>query len=568
MRRSVLHIGITSVTAALLVACGGGGGGGTSQSTVPGARNGVSTNGQAQITIPNATTSSKARRAQFLSAAAVSAGMSVNGGAATFSDVSSASAACVPVSGGRTCTIDFSAFPGNDTFVLTLYDGPNGTGNNLGSATTSQTVSSTPFSVAMSVGAVVTSAVFSITPNHMQGPASATATLTVVAKDADGDTISGPAPYNAPITVSENDTTGGVTLSAPAFIKPGDTITIAYTGAAATASTTFTTQGIPTVTPAVLAIQPPHQSLFAADPNPGGGGIYVFAPGANGNVAPIRAITGANTNITEAYSVSLDAAGFIYEADQATAKINVFAPDANGNVAPIRTIAGPNTGFIYPATVWGTAIDAAGDLWAVVVNLSTFTNGYLEEFAPGANGNVAPIATIAGSNALNNNSDTVAIDAAGKIHQAIYGISLLTFAPGSNGNVAPILDISGSNAFPSSGLYQMAFDANGNQYVAQQSAAGTDGIYGWSLSATGNVAPTFSLVGANTTLNTHVRGIAFDAGGYMYVSNSQNGIGLPLNGPTAINVFAPGASGNVAPVRVITGSNIGLVNVNYIAISP
>ena len=195
-----------------------------------------------------------------------------------------------------------------------------------------------------------------------------------------------------------------------------------------------------------LAIPPPHQSLYVSDTT---NAIYVFAPGANGNATPIRTITGSNTKLNNPSSVALDASGNIYAGNGASnsiatsggsGSITVYAPDANGNVAPIRTIAGSNTGISNPYAPWGIAIDGSGNLWAALVNLISFSGGSAVEFAAGANGNVAPIATISGNLAVNTNSDPIAVDSSGNIHESPYGISLLTFAPGANGNVAPIAD--------------------------------------------------------------------------------------------------------------------------------
>jgi hypothetical protein len=333
------------------------------------------------------------------------------------------------------------------------------------------------------------------------------------------------------------------------------------------------------VTPATLAIPPPHQSLFVVDANAATAGVYVFAPGANGNVAPTRAITGSNTGIGSAWGIALDSSGNIYVSDNVNSGIKVFAPDANGNVAPIRTISGSSTMLTSSLVPRGLAVDASGNLWAAVPNITTFSGGYVVEYATGANGNVAPIAVLSGSATLNDNGNTVAFDPKGTgMHVAMYAdtaypSALLTYPLGASGNTAPTLDISGTAALgigaTSEGTFQTAFDANGNQYVAVQQSTGSRGsVLGWPLTATGNVAPTFSLTGSNTNLNSHVRGIGFDSAGYLYASVASNGVGLTTNPPNSIFVFAPGASGNTAPVRTIAGSNIPAVSYEWLTISP
>ena len=565
--------------AAVLAGCSGGNSTGPAPltpliaptSTAAPAAAGPTSSGILTIVINRApaASSSSARRAQFVSPSSSSVGVAVNGGAPNYSSIASSSPLCTTSGTTQTCSVPIAAPAGNDTIGLSFYDGVNGTGNLLGMGTGTTTVTlGTPFTVTIPISAVVAAVAFAITPNSVQGPAAATATLTVAAKDADGNAITGTAPYSAPIAVANNDTTGAITLSATAFSKPTDSITVTYSGAAPATSTTFTTASVTTVTPATLAIPPPHQSLYVTDTT---NGIYVFAPGANGNVAPIRRIAGANTGLNSPSGVALDAMGNIYVANGASnavatsggnGSITVYAPDANGNVAPIRTITGSNTGMSNPYAPWGISIDGSGNLWAAVVSLSLYSGGSALEFAPGANGNATPIATITGNVAANAAADDVAFDSSGDIHEDPYGVSVLTFAPGTNGNVAPSLKISGSNAFPSgAGLYQMAFDTSGNQYVTAETGAGA--ILGWPLTANGNIAPTIQITGSNTGVGTGARGIAFDSAGNLYVSNLN-----AARTATSILVFAPGGNGNVAPIRTIAGSNIGVTTAEYIAISP
>jgi hypothetical protein len=81
----------------------------------------------------------------------------------------------------------------------------------------------------------------------------------------------------------------------------------------------------------------------------GPAGILVFAAGATGNVAPARNITGYNTGLVGAgpSSIAKDLKGNIYVCTQnaRSSAVLVFAKDANGDVAPIRTISGSYTGL-------------------------------------------------------------------------------------------------------------------------------------------------------------------------------------------------------------------------------
>jgi hypothetical protein len=162
----------------------------------------------------------------------------MNAAAPTYADVSATSPFCTLAGTTQTCTIPIAAPAGADTIGLGFYDGPNGTGNLLGSGTGSTTVTlGQPFTVTIPISAVVASVAFAVTPNTLQGPATGTATLTLIAKDADGNAITGTAPYSAPIAVTNNDTTGAIALSATTFSKPADSIR--HTGHSAAPSKPF-----------------------------------------------------------------------------------------------------------------------------------------------------------------------------------------------------------------------------------------------------------------------------------------------------------------------------------------
>jgi DNA-binding beta-propeller fold protein YncE len=52
--------------------------------------------------------------------------------------------------------------------------------------------------------------------------------------------------------------------------------------------------------------------------------------------------------LQQPHGVTLDGAGYLYVADCDSNAILVFAPGANGNVAPVRTISGANTTLNCP----------------------------------------------------------------------------------------------------------------------------------------------------------------------------------------------------------------------------
>jgi hypothetical protein len=244
VRKAFIGAAVLTIAAAT-AACGGGGshgGGSLPTQSQPAAF----TSGTAVLVIPNATAATaKTRRAQFISASAVSVGVAVNGGTATVANISATSPLCKATSNGRSCTIPVSAPSGNATFTFTFYDGANGSGNVLGTGSASQTVAiGTPFTLSVAVSGVVASLAVSV-PVIDVGPTSVP--VTVTAKDIDGNIIVGPAAYGSPITLTNSDTTGTLALSTTTIAAPNSAVTLAYTGGTLPSAATIaaTSSGVP-----------------------------------------------------------------------------------------------------------------------------------------------------------------------------------------------------------------------------------------------------------------------------------------------------------------------------------
>jgi len=165
--------------------------------------------------------------------------------------------------------------------------------------------------------------------------------------------------------------------------------------------------------------------------------VLEFAAGASGNVAPIRDVSGSNTQLANANAVAVDATGNIYASNYLANSIVVFASDANGNVSPIRVIEGSNTLLDSPE---GIAVDSHG-LWAGSAN-----EHFLERFGPNTNGNVSPIAVISGNRTRLGDVDGIAVDLRGTVYASNPdNRRILGFAARAHGNVRPIARISGSD---------------------------------------------------------------------------------------------------------------------------
>jgi len=234
----------------------------------------------------------------------------------------------------------------------------------------------------------------------------------------------------------------------------------------------------------------------------------IYAPGATGKATPARTITGSMTGFqslcgTIINGVEVDSTGNLYvSADViigsgATGRvypaISVFAPNANGNVAPSKSIAGPSTSIIQLGQI---AVDSAGTVYAA--NTPVTGAGGVLIFGSGATGDAAPTATLAGSNTTIYNIRGVAVDGSGNIYVAslaqaspentdLSGTpSILEFSAGSTGNVAPIRTISGA-ATTMGEIGIIRVDSDGNIYVFRDVPAST--LLKFSPTARGNVAP-------------------------------------------------------------------------------
>jgi sugar lactone lactonase YvrE len=224
---------------------------------------------------------------------------------------------------------------------------------------------------------------------------------------------------------------------------------------------------------------------------PSNGSITEYGPGASGNVAPIKTITGPNTGFDHPDDISLAPDGTLYVANDYVGAIQVFAPGASGNATPVRTITGPATGL--GSFVDGVGVDAAGTLFAADTNHNS-----IAAFAPGANGNVPPEYTISGVNTGLAGPDDVVVGFDGKLYvsnhtDSPFYNSVEVFSPGSENDVAPAQNITPSGT---SYLDDLGLDATGNIYVTDYEGAQ---VPVFAADANGAATPIANIVGAATT---------------------------------------------------------------------
>lgn len=133
------------------------------------------------------------------------------------------------------------------------------------------------------------------------------------------------------------------------------------------------------------------------------------------------------------------------------------------------------------------------------------------------------------------------------------GGSITVYPTSANGNVKPIQQIAGYN----SGIFDpraVTVDASGKIYLVEEGGGGPGTINIYAAGATGNVAPIQSISGSNTLMQDS-NGIAVNPmNGDIYVTSE--GVGPSSYG--SILIFPNNANGNVAPSGIIAGPSTGL----------
>ena len=285
----------------------------------------------------------------------------------------------------------------------------------------------------------------------------------------------------------------------------------------------------------------------------GAGAILVFntAGSAQGNIFPDRNISGAATLLFGPEGIWLDkASNRLYVANLGANSIEIFenAGTANGNIAPSRTISGASTGLSGPSGIW---YDSASD----TLYVTNQTANSIEAFADvsSLSGNVAPSRTISGSNTTLQSPIGIWYDSTSdELYVANFNdasIDIFDNASTLNGNVAPSRTLSGSNTTFVDPI-ALWLDNSSDQLYASDYSKGAVDVFDNASTVNGNIAPSRIIAGTNTTLGFPWTLWLDSANNRLYVSTSIGNSVLVFDGADTIN-------GNVAPSRTIAGANTG-----------
>ncbi|MGH7815374.1 MAG: NHL repeat-containing protein [Candidatus Binataceae bacterium] len=169
-------------------------------------------------------------------------------------------------------------------------------------------------------------------------------------------------------------------------------------------------------------------------------------------------------------------------------------------------------------------------------------------YRPGSSGAAAPTVRIATQLV---SPAGIAIDSAGNAYVTLPSANtILVYPPRANGNTAARFLISGPDTkldYP----IAAAVDSSGSIYVVNDGTenAGSDSITVYRRGSQGDAGPIAVIAGPETGLGGP-HGIAVDAQGRIYVANDNSDI----------NIYSPGANGNVKPVFSISGLGTAVAN--------
>ena len=335
-------------------------------------------------------------------------------------------------------------------------------------------------------------------------------------------------------------------------------------------------QMVPVPARRIVGPQAPHRNIIDIAVA-GDGSLYVlfreqilvYGPDADGEVPPVRTIAGKRTGIGNPTGLAVDRRGRLYLSNDggrdangvSVGSIFIFAPDADGDAAPIDTIAGTATRLSRPN---GVAVASDGSVYVANGSTSVDDLGSIAVFANAAEWNTPPLRTIFGTSAFFVSPRGLALDPADTLY-VIGGESrfvgrqrISVYAPGASGTATPVRILEG-RATRLESPAALAFDRQGRLYVSDQRQATPDNVYGadrgavrvYRKGALGDESPIRTIMGSYTKLNAP-GAIALDRAGNVYVPNRYG------TGPGSITVYGPADSGDVRPRRIIAGAATGL----------
>jgi len=265
--------------------------------------------------------------------------------------------------------------------------------------------------------------------------------------------------------------------------------------------------------------------------------VTVYADAASGDAAPLYHIRGGNTRLSAPTSLTFDGTGLMYVLSASS--FAVFAQHARGNAAPMFDVGGGLTQISNPR---GLAVDPTGKTY--VTNYSG-GGAYITAYAPGSNGDRAPVQTIIDGQSF------LFVPAGIAVHGDLLYVAdvgdqtINEYSASANGIVNPIAVITNLND-----PQGVAIDAKGRIYVTD-----SDSVVVYAAKAHGPAIPIRKITGSQTMLD----GVAG-----LTVHNSE--IAVANSADNSVTVYPQNGNGDIPPLREIAGPTTGLNNPQGIAV--
>jgi hypothetical protein len=283
-------------------------------------------------------------------------------------------------------------------------------------------------------------------------------------------------------------------------------------------------------------------------PSSGTASILQFSATSNGSSSPSSTLTLPPTFLATA--LATDSSGQIYVGGDLIGlpEVLVYAAGASGTATVARTIvSGLDFNIPAPSITFGTpssmTVDSTGNLYVMSNGV-----GIVTEYSPTASGTAVPLRILQGTlTQIGITPVGIATGKAGNLYVATYSLTvpgqIVVFDSTANGNVPPARVIAGSNTGLNT-LYGMDTDASGNLYVItlSQDATTVGTIEEFGPAATGNATPIRIISGSNTGM-VLIAGLHVDAVGNIYFSGTSS----PTSSEPHIAAFSSTDTGNISP---------------------
>gem|GEM_PF-6781668 len=242
-----------------------------------------------------------------------------------------------------------------------------------------------------------------------------------------------------------------------------------------------------------------------------------------------------------------------------------YAANSGGSVSPTVSITVP----VSEGQFYTLATDSSGYIYLAANPTSQTLESEVRVFAPGANGMAIPVRTLMIPGSIG--SSTLAVDGAGAIYVATvntttsattYTYSILVFAPGADGNAAPIRTIVVGDAANPRGCSELAVDGNGN-IICSINEVGLIQVFTNPLTGSGTLARAISTADSNSSWR-EIAGLSLDPAGNIYVAATGE---LDIGLPATIVEFAGGTVGTGTPINTLATaalpSFVGILNLGF-----